>query len=148
MLRVTAFAADGRGAYRAAVARAAAAAAAGLQPGTERQRERQLVALAGRARPPTDPDDDGRRFDDYLIHFEAGQRRYISLEGDGFDALVQVLRAGRARRASARDLDQDDDAGAGLNSLLAFAPEEAGDYIVRVTSFGDGSGAYRLWVSE
>jgi len=97
----------------------------------------------------TDPDNGGRRFDDYLIRVEPGQRRYISLEGNGFDAMVQVLRPASRDSETPDIVDQDDDAGAGLNAFLVFAPEEAGDYIVRVTSVGGGgAGAYRLWISQ
>ena len=61
---------------------------------------------------------------------------YISLEGAGFDTLVQVLVPAERGKDSPAILEQDDDTGAGLNSLLVFAPEEAGDYIVRVTLGG------------
>ena len=95
----------------------------------------------------TDPDRDGRHYVDYLVHFDAGQRRFISLESVGdWDPMVEILSASE-REGDA--VDQDDDSGVDLNSLLAFQPGEAGDYIVRVTSFGEGTtGTYRLWVSQ
>ena len=50
--------------------------------------------------------------------------------------MVQVYRAGE-RDGEPLDLDRTTMAAPGLNSLLALRAEEAGDYIVRVTSFGD-----------
>ena len=63
--------------------------------------------------------------------------------------MVQVI-ASMAATANRRPRSsEDDDNGVGLNSLLVFEAGEAGDYIIRVTSFGQGStGAYRLWVSQ
>lgn len=94
----------------------------------------------------SDPDDEGRHFDDYLVSFAAGQRRTISLESEAFDSMVKVYRAGER---DGEPLASNDDGGGGLDALLTFAAEEAGDYIVRVTSFsGAGAGAYKLRVSE
>jgi hypothetical protein len=63
--------------------------------------------------------------------------------------MIQILRADQRDSDPLQTLDGDDDTGVGFNSLLAFRAEEAGDYIVRVTSFGQNStGAYRLWVSQ
>jgi hypothetical protein len=95
-----------------------------------------------------DPDNDGHRFDDYLVHLNAGQH-LIALDATGaapFDTLVQL------RRPSDREgepIDADDDGGRDLNSLLIFEATEAGDYIVRVTSFGENAeGPYRLRISD
>jgi hypothetical protein len=145
VLRVSGFAADARGAYTAEVAQLPPLPAPVAQPtrdvpvtGTWSLYQGELAA--------SDPELEGKHYDDYLIHVGAGQVRYISLEGQGFDALVQVL---RASEREGDPLEQDDDTGAGTNALLAFAPDEAGDYIVRVTSFSDnGTGSYRLWVSQ
>ena len=144
---ISSYAADGRGAYRAGVELAPPLPPPVPTPG-ERVSTSGSWSLWRGALDATDPDQDGRHFDDYLIRIEAGRRRYISLEGNGFDALVQVLRPAGRDSDAPEILDQDDDAGAGLDSFLVFAPEEAGDYIVRVTSVGEAAGAYRLWISD
>jgi hypothetical protein len=148
VLRVVAFSEDGRGAYTAGVAPQAPLPPPVTAPG-------QIVTTNGAwalwegALAESDPEAGGHHFDDYLIHVDAGQRRYISLEAAGFDTMVQVMQASARDNDSPETVDQDDDTGAGLNSFLVFAPAEAGDYIVRVTSFGDNAtGAYRLWISQ
>ncbi len=91
----------------------------------------------------------GARVDDYLVHFDRNQERLIMLDSPtegGFDPVVQVL---RANNREAEPIASNDDSGGTLNSLLQFKAEEAGDYIIRVTSFAaDGRGRYRLRVSE
>jgi hypothetical protein len=145
VLRVTGFSADARGAYTAEVAQLPPLPAPISQPG-------ETVPVTGAWSlwrgeiTATDPDKDGKHYDDYLIHVAAGQVRYILLEGQGWDTLVQVF---RLNDREGEPIEQDDDTGAGLNALLAFAPEEPGDYVVRVTSFDEnGTGPYRLWVSQ
>lgn len=95
-----------------------------------------------------DPDNDGRHYDDYLVHLGAGQH-FIALDATGpepFDTLVQLL--GPETREG-DPLDADDDGGRGLNSLLIFEAGAAGDYVVRVTSFGgNAAGPYRLRISD
>ena len=92
---------------------------------------------------------DERYYDDYLVTLGAGQTRLISVESEGFDPMVWVL---RASDREGEPLDIDDDAGPNVNALLGFQAEEAGDYIVRVTSYtsyGDGAtGAYRVRISD
>jgi hypothetical protein len=146
VLRVSGFSADARGAYTAKIeplpplpAPISTAGTAVTTTGTWSLWEGALA--------DTDPDREGRHYVDYLVHFDAGQRRFISLEAVGdWDPMVEILNASDREGGS---IDQDDDSGADLNSLLAFRAEEAGDYIVRVTSYGEGTtGAYRLWVSQ
>jgi hypothetical protein len=97
----------------------------------------------------SDPARDDRHYDDYVVRFEAGQTRYIIVDSAAFDTMVQVMNAEGRESEPPQALGEDDDNGPGLNSLLVFEAGEAGDYIVRVTSFGGGSsGAYRLWVSQ
>jgi hypothetical protein len=63
--------------------------------------------------------------------------------------MVQVIALDGRENEPPATLGEDDDNGPGLNSLLVFEAGEAGDYIIRVTSFGTNStGAYRLWVSQ
>jgi len=97
----------------------------------------------------SDAQTEDKYHDDYLVHFEAGQTRYISVEAPELDPMVQIIRADRRDSDPLEVIDGDDDAGVNVNSLLGFRAEEAGDYVIRVTSFGQGStGVYRLWVSQ
>ena len=144
VLRVTSYSGDGRGAYSYAV---------GTQPplpppSTSFSRmEATIWRVYTGAVAAADPaDEQGRRFDDYLVTFTAGQQRTISLESEAFDPYVQVF---RAAERDGEALAADDDSGDGLDSMLVFTAEEAGDYVVRVSALGpSGAGAYRLRVSE
>ncbi|HWT11745.1 MAG TPA: hypothetical protein VN231_03240 [Allosphingosinicella sp.] len=147
VLRVIGFSADARGAYTAEVAPMPPLPAPIASPGTAVTTSGTWSLWQGELG-PADADLDGQHYDDYLIRVEAGQTRYISVDSSSFDPLVQLLLPAARDSVPVETLDGDDDAGAGLNALLAFAPEEAGDYIVRVTSYGQGTGAYRLWVSQ
>lgn len=93
-----------------------------------------------------DADNDGAYFDDYQVTLAQGQEVLIRVDSEAFDPIVQVLTlAGR----NGPEIDSDDDAGPETNSLLGFRAPEAGQYIVRVTSFGSGgTGAYTLRVSN
>ena len=148
VLRVTAFSADGRGAYAARLDSVPPLPPPSTAPGTPVTVTGTWSLWQGELG-PSDPEQDGRHYDDYLIRAEAGRPRYISLEAEGFDALVQVLSVAGRDSDPPEALDGDDDAGAGYNALLAFVPEEAGDYVVRVTSYeGSATGGYRLWISQ
>lgn len=143
VLRVASFGGDDSGAYTYRIA---------LQPPLPppltffSRMEATIWRVYTGALAASDPDDDGRHFDDYLVTFAAGQRRTISLDSDAFDSVVKVY---RAAERDGEPLASNDDGGGGLNALLIFAAEQPGDYIVRVTSFsGAGLGAYRLRVSE
>jgi len=147
-LRVTSFSADGRGAYAARAEVLPPLPPPSTTPGTPVTVTGTWSLWQGELG-LSDPDQDGHHYDDYLVRVEAGQRRFVSLESDGFDALVQVLDASGRDSEPPQAIDGDDDAGAGFNALLAFAPEQSGDYVVRVTSYEQGAaGAYRLWVSQ
>jgi len=145
VLRVTGFSADARGAYTAEVAQLPPLPAPISQPGETVPVTGSWALWRGELA-ASDPDRDGKHYDDYLIRVAAGQVRYILLEGQEWDTLVQVYRLDEREGSP---IEEDDDTGADTNSLLAFAPGEAGDYIVRVTSFSENvTGAYRLWVSQ
>ena len=151
VLRVLGFSSDGRGAYTARSEILPPPPPPVSTPGTPVQASGTWLLWQGTLS-DTDPEQDGRRYDDYLVRFEAGQTRYISLEGAGFDTLLQVIAPDGRESDPPEVVDGDDDAGVDLNSMLGFRAETAGDYIVRVTSFsgiepGTG-GAYRLWVSQ
>jgi len=146
ILRVTGFAADARGAYSGKVEQLPPLPAPISTAGTAVTTTGTWSLWEG-ALSESGPDHDGHYYVDYLVHFDAGQRRFISLEAVGdWDPMVEILNASDREGDAA---DQDDDSGTGFNSLLAFQAEQAGDYIVRVTSFGEGTtGNYRLWVSQ
>jgi len=151
VLRVLGFSTDGRGAYQARSEILPPAPPPISTPGTPVQSTGTWLLWQG-SLSDSDPEQGGRRYDDYLVRFEAGQVRYISLEGTDFDTVLHVL-APEARDSDPPEtIDGDDDGGIGLNSFLIFRAEQAGDYIIRVTSFGgteQGSvAAYRLWVSQ
>jgi hypothetical protein len=146
-LRVRAFAADGRGAYAVNVAALPPLPPPVTTPGTPTAVNGTWLLWQGELT-DSDGDNDGKHYDDYLIHVDAHQIRYISLEGIGFDPVVQVIAAADRGSDNPNVVDQDDDSGPGLNSLFAFQPDEAGDYIVRVTSFAQNAkGQYRLWIT-
>ena len=70
----------------------------------------------------------------------------IAVDSTMIDPMVVIL---PASDPEGDPIDFDDDAGPGVNSLLGFRAEEAGSYIVRVTSYSPGeSGAYTLWISQ
>jgi hypothetical protein len=147
-LRVIGFAADARGAYTADVAAMAPLAPPISTPGRQVAVNGSWLLWEGDLS-DADAEAGGHHFDDYLIHLEAHQVRFISLEGMGFDSVVQILRPADRDSDNPNIVDSDDDSGVGFNSLMAFAPDEAGDYIVRVTSFGENAkGSYRLWISQ
>jgi hypothetical protein len=148
ILRVYGYSSDGRGAYSARVDTLAPPPPPITTPGTPTPVTGTWMRWEG-ALAESDPSREDRHYDDYLVRFEAGQARYILVDSASFDTMVQVMTVqGRDSEPPAL-MDEDDDGGLDLNSLLVFRASEAGDYIIRVTSFGQNStGAYRLWVSQ
>ena len=145
VLRVLAYSPEGRGAYTAA-AEAMPPLPAPVSTPDRTVNSSGSWALWQRDLSATDPDLDGRHYDDYLITMRAGETRWIAVNSTAIDPLVAVL---PAATPEGDPIDIDDDAGPGVNSLLGFQAEEAGSYIVRVTSYGGGeTGAYTLWISQ
>ncbi|HTU12416.1 MAG TPA: PPC domain-containing protein [Allosphingosinicella sp.] len=146
ILRVAPLASDGTGAYRASAEQAPPLPA----PHTQFQRMRVTAwrVYEGALTNSDGDSPDGPKVDDYLVRFEAGQERLITLDAADFDAVVQVLSVDG--REAGTQLASNDDGGAGtLNSVLRFKTEEAGDFIIRVTALGsEGRGRYTLRVSE
>jgi hypothetical protein len=144
VLRVTGFAGDARGAYTAGVAQLPPLPAPVSAPPASTATTSWGVWQGELA--ASDPERDGRHYDDYLVRFDARQTRLIAVDADALDTMIQILRPADREGAP---LDEDDDSGPGFNPLLGFAPDEPGDYIVRVTSFqADAAGAYRLRISR
>lgn len=147
-LRVLGFSSEGRGAYRLAAGPVPPVPPPSSAPPTSVSTSGTWSLWQGDLG-PSDPDVDGRRYDDYLVRFEGGQRRLIMLDADDFDPVVEVLTPEGREADPPEPVDGDDDAGAGVNALLGFSPEASGEYIVRVSSYGgEGVGAYRLWISQ
>ncbi|MDQ4087447.1 MAG: PPC domain-containing protein [Pseudomonadota bacterium] len=147
-LRVVGFSAEARGAYRLAAAPAPDLPAPIGSPGTRvpasgfwTLREGNLGTAGFEI--------DGRRYDDYLVRFQAGERRLIMVESEAFDPVLQILTPQGRDADPPEALDGDDDTGVATNALLGFSPETSGDYVVRVFAFGaEPGGPYRLWISE
>jgi len=90
--------------------------------------------------------DDGGRYDAFVLRANAGDRVVVTLDSSAFDPLVRV---GRMNGSDFVEIGSNDDApGGGLNSRLIFTAPTAGDYIIRATSLEDGLGRYELGVSE
>ena len=148
MLRVHGYSSDGRGAYVAQAQTLPPAPPPITTPGTPTPVSGTWLRWDGDLS-GADPLSEDRHYDDYLVRFEAGQSRYIIVDSAAFDTMVQVMSVEGRDSEPPAALGSDDDNGPGLNSLLVFEAGEAGDYVIRVTSFGQSStGAYRLWVSQ
>lgn len=145
VLRVRGYSADGRGAYAARLEERAPPPPAITTPGRAVSTSGNWMLWEG----SLESNESGERaHHDYLIRFEAGRPRYISLQGQGFDTLLQLIRPDSRDSDPPEVLEEDDDGGVELDSFLVYQAPESGDVIVRVTSFSGGGGAYRLWVSE
>jgi hypothetical protein len=138
-LRIRPFSAEGRGAYTLR-----AELMAPLPPATAVElapRTTTWTVIAGELTNEDPTPGDGPS-DDYRVFLGAGEEAIIRLDG-AFDTIVSVFRD--------RDGDAiatDDDGGGGLNSMLLFRAEEAGEYVIRVSALGDGRGAYRLRIGQ
>lgn len=88
-----------------------------------------------------DPRVDGfAHFDEHRIRVPEGQRLAITVISDAFDPVVELYRAGETF-----SFGRNDDDGTSLHSRYVLSAPRAGDYVVRVTSFGeDQLGPYTL----
>jgi hypothetical protein len=148
-LRVLAFSGEGGGAYQLTAGPVPPLPPPNSAPGTPVAASGTWSLWQGDVA-PTDPDIDGRHYDDYLVRFEAGQRRLIMVDADAFDPVLEIIPVAGREADPPEVVDVDDDAGVGFNSLLGFSAESSGDYIVRVSALGgeEDGGAYRLWISQ
>jgi len=140
-LRVSSFAADGRGAYTLR-----AELLPPLPPATPIQlapRTMTWTSVDG-ALTADDPEMSGTHGDDYSLFLAEGDEVIIRADA-AFDTVVSLY------QAADRDADpvaSDDDGGGGLNSMLRYRADAAGEYVIRVTALGDGSGPYRLRIGQ
>jgi hypothetical protein len=135
------FTEEGRGAYTLSMTQApapttgASQAIAAGQPVTGQIADTDNVS-----------DEDDAFYDAYTFSGRAGQRITVTLESDDFDTM---LRVGRMEGTAFEELESDDDgAGEGTNSMLRMTLEEDGEYVIRVSPLGEGSGAYTLRLEE
>lgn len=144
VVRATSFGAGEAGAYRLS----AEAIAPLPAPLTLSGRETRMTWLSQTGTlSASDPENDGRRFDDYRISLREGEVILVQLDSEAFDATVEIYAA--AQRDGGVPLDANDDSGTELNALLGFSAPETGDYVIRVTSFAaDATGPYELGVGR
>ena len=91
-------------------------------------------------------DDDGKRYDAYAFRASAGERVKIDLESDDFDSF---LRVGRIVNGAFVQMAENDDGGSSLNARLVFTAPQAGEDLIRVTSYnGSAEGDYRLSMEQ
>lgn len=91
-------------------------------------------------------DDDGKRYDAYAFRASAGERVKIDLESDDFDSF---LRVGHIVNGAFVQMAENDDGGSSLNARLVFTAPQAGEYLIRVTSYnGSAEGDYRLSMEQ
>jgi hypothetical protein len=92
-----------------------------------------------------DPDEDQKFYDEWLYRAAAGETLRIWLRSDDFDAYLSL---GRMVGGVYQELDWNDDGeDMGTDSYLELTLPEAGEYVIRATTFGSGStGRYTLRV--
>jgi len=92
-----------------------------------------------------DPDEDQKFFEDWIYQGAAGETLRIWLSSEDFDAYLSV---GRTVDGVYEELDWNDDGEEmGTDSYLEITLPEAGEYVIRATTFGSGStGRYTLRV--
>lgn len=144
VVRVSSFAPGGVGAYNLRVQPAAPLPALVTRP-TRTERGQWRIYQGSLS--ATDPADNERRYDDYELRLGAGETAMIHVTGEGdLDSQIMVY---SADNRGGDPIVTDDDGGGGVNPFVFFAPEEAGTYVVRVTSFGPNeTGNYRLRISQ
>lgn len=139
VVRATAFSPGAQGAYVLEIA-----------AGPERAAS-QAITLGQTVRGDLTSDaavnDAGTRVAPWRFTGRAGQRVDIAVESAVFDTYLTLY---RDRDGVLEILAQDDDGGRrGTNSRLLQTLDEAGDYLIEVSSFADvGSGAYTLHLKE
>lgn len=144
VVRVSSYSPGGTGAYSLRVEPAAPLPALVTRP-TRTERGQWRIYQGSLS--ATDPADNERRYDDYELRLGAGETAMIHVTGEGdLDSQIMIYSAdGRG----GDPITTDDDGGGGVNPFVFFAPEEAGTYVVRVTSFGPNeTGNYRLRISQ
>jgi hypothetical protein len=135
------FAEDGLGSYTLSMAHAPPATTGAVRPIAFGQ------TLAGDiADTDNMSDEDDTYYDAYTFTGRAGQRIRVAMESDAFDS---YLRLGRMVGTDFEELGSDDDGGGeGTNSLLSFTVPQDGEYVIRASPLGEGTGAYTVRLEE
>ena len=135
------FTEEGRGAYTLSLAQAPTPTTGTSQAITAGQPVTGQIADTDNV-----SDEDDAYYDAYTFSGRAGQRIAVTAESADFDTF---LRVGRMEGADFEELESDDDgAGEGTNSMLRMTLEEDGEYVIRVSPLGEGTGAYTLRLEE
>jgi hypothetical protein len=95
----------------------------------------------------TDNEDDesGKFYDEYTFRGRAGQRIQVDMTSDEFDAFLEL---GRLDGCDFTSITTDDDGGEGTGSRIRYVLEEDGEYVVRATTYSQGTGPYTLVLAE
>jgi len=88
---------------------------------------------------------DGTHYDDWTYEGKKGERITISLQSKAFDA---YLRFGRTKGGAFSQTAENDDGGEGSNSLLQVTLPADGEYVIRVNTMVEETGAYTLRVTR
>jgi hypothetical protein len=133
---------EGRGAYTLSLAQAPVPTTGASQAITAGQPVTGQIADTDNV-----SDADDALYDAYTFTGRAGQRISVTAESGDFDTF---LRVGRMEGADFEELESDDDGagGEGTNSMLRMTLEEDGQYVIRVSPLGVGTGAYTLRLEE
>jgi hypothetical protein len=92
----------------------------------------------------TDPNlSDGTLYHDWVYTGKRGERLTITLKSEAFDS---YLRFGRVRGGEFAQITARDDGAGGSDSLLQITLPADGEFVIRVNTFMEGTGAYRLKV--
>jgi hypothetical protein len=136
------FAEEGRGAYTLSLAQAPAPITGATQAITAGQSVTGQIADTDNV-----SDEDDAFYDAYTFTGRAGQRIAVTAESGDFDTF---LRVGRMVGTAFEELESDDDGagGEGTNSMVRMTLEEDGQYVIRVSPLGEGTGAYTLRLEE
>ena len=105
-----------------------------------------LGSEAGGSLDDTDPElDDGSVYDYWSYRGRAGEGITVTMRSDEFDTVVAV---GRMVNGVFEEIGNNDDGPDGTNSQLQVTLPADGEYMIRATSLGSGSGAYRIRVES
>lgn len=92
---------------------------------------------------------DGTYYDDHVIQVRAGHRLAFTLESDEFDPYLYVIREDGFGFTTLASNDDATELPIGLNSYVEVEFEEAGEYVIRASSYAENeTGWYTLTISE
>src|SRR5690606_32612754 len=80
---------------------------------------------------------DGTYYDDHVIQVRAGHRLAFTLESDEFDPYLYVIREDGFGFTTLASNDDATELPIGLNSYVEVEFEEAGEYVIRASSYAE-----------